>query len=119
MLLEQRHRFFQAFESLEQNLEQPSVQEGHLVTDTDLILLKRVREETQRTFGVSFTVLLRFMTEKLPSLSERALRHGPLLLIRIRKPFRYPTCSLFPQMCKEEMPISLLLKNACRTGKRT
>jgi signal transduction histidine kinase/transcriptional regulator with GAF, ATPase, and Fis domain len=73
---EKRQRFFQAVEHLEQSLQQRGVQEEHFAKDTDLILLKRVREETQRTFGVSFSVLLRFMTAKLPSLSERALWMG-------------------------------------------
>jgi signal transduction histidine kinase/GAF domain-containing protein len=71
--MEKRERFFQTVESLEQGLEQPYVEE-HCATDTDLVLLKRVREEAQRTFGVSFTSLLRFVAEKLPSLSEHALQ---------------------------------------------
>jgi signal transduction histidine kinase/transcriptional regulator with GAF, ATPase, and Fis domain len=73
---EKRQRFFQAVEHLEQRLQQQGVQEEHFATDTDLVLLKRVREETQHTFGVSFSVLLRFMTAKLPPLSERALSMG-------------------------------------------
>jgi len=70
---EKRQQFFQAVERLEQRLQQGGVQEKDFATDTDLDLLKRVREETQNTFGVSFSVLLRFMAQKLPSLSERAI----------------------------------------------
>src|SRR5262249_31347634 len=73
---EQRQRFFEAVEHLEHHLQRQGVLEEHFATDPDLFLLKRVREETQRTFGVSFSVLLRFMTAKLPSLSERALSMG-------------------------------------------
>lgn len=72
--METRNRFFQALENLEQSLQQPAVHEEHVKTDTDLVLLERVREETERAFGVSFTVLLRFMAKKLPALSERALQ---------------------------------------------
>ncbi len=72
--MEKRQRFFQTVESLEQSLEQPYMQEESGATDTDLVLLKCVREEAQRTFGVSFISLLRFVAESLPSLSERALQ---------------------------------------------
>ena len=92
---EKRHRFFQAFESLEENLAPSSVQEDQLATDTDLVLLQRVREETQRTFGVSFTTLLRFMAEKLPSLSERAL-HMDLFTDQDKESFSFGDMLGFP-----------------------
>ena len=71
---EERNRFLQAVETLEQSLQQPVGQEGCPATDADLVLLEQVRAETQRTFGVSLTVLLRVMTDNLPLFSERALR---------------------------------------------
>jgi signal transduction histidine kinase/transcriptional regulator with GAF, ATPase, and Fis domain len=72
--MEKRNRFYQTVEHLEQTLQQHRNREDNFATNTDLILLEEVREATQRTFGISFTTLLRFMTEKLPSLSERMLQ---------------------------------------------
>jgi signal transduction histidine kinase/GAF domain-containing protein len=71
--MEKRNRYFQAVEDLQQSLPQPDLHEEDPAKDTDLVLLKRVHEETQRIFGISFTVLLRFMAENLSSLSEHAL----------------------------------------------
>jgi signal transduction histidine kinase/GAF domain-containing protein len=50
-----------------QNVEQEQLQE-------DLVLLAKVREEAQRTFGVSFTSILRFISDHLLTQEERGLQ---------------------------------------------
>lgn len=92
---EKRQRFFQAVERLEQILQQQGVQEEDFATDSDLILLRRVREEAQHTFGVSFSVLLHFMAEKLPVLSEHALSRG-ISTDQQKEPFSLPNMLDFP-----------------------
>jgi transcriptional regulator with GAF, ATPase, and Fis domain len=52
---------------MSQNIEQEQLQE-------DLVLLAKVREETQRTFGVSFTSILRFISDHLLTQEERGLQ---------------------------------------------
>ncbi len=77
MLLEsarQRRRFQNAIERLEQVLRPlPDKQRE----EEEHALLAHVREETQRTFGVSLTSLLRFMSDNLLTQNERSLQ--PLL----------------------------------------
>ena len=71
MLLEsarQRQRFQDAIELLEKTNRQ------ELTQDEELRLLKKVREETERNFNISFSSLLRFIGENLLSRSEGDLR---------------------------------------------
>src|SRR5215469_306343 len=68
MLLEsahQRSRFQEAIEQLEQ---------AHQQKADEYELLERVREESQRTFGVSFTSLMRFISDHLLTRNERDLQ---------------------------------------------
>lgn len=68
MLLEsahQRSRFQEAIEQLEQ---------AHQQKVDEYELLERVRKESQRTFGVSFTSLLRFISDHLLTRNERDLQ---------------------------------------------
>src|SRR5215469_14492320 len=68
MLLEsahQRSRFQQAIEQLEQ---------AHQQKTDEYELLERVRQESQRTFGVSFTSLMRFISDHLLTRNERNLQ---------------------------------------------
>lgn len=68
MLLEsahQRSRFQEAIEQLER-AQQQKVDEQEL--------LERVRQESQRTFGISFTSLLRFISDHLLTRNERDLQ---------------------------------------------
>src|SRR5215467_8475469 len=68
MLLEsahQRSRFQEAIEQLEQ---------AHQQKTDEYELLERVRQESQRTFGVSFTSLLRFISDHLLTRNERDLQ---------------------------------------------
>ena len=67
MLLEsahQRSRFQQAIEQLERAYRQNTDEEE---------VLARVRQETERTFGISFTSLLHFVSDHLLTRSERDL----------------------------------------------
>lgn len=67
MLLEsahQRSRFQQAIEQLEQAYEHNNDEQE---------ILERVRQESQRTFGVSFSSLLHFISDHLLTRSERDL----------------------------------------------
>jgi signal transduction histidine kinase/GAF domain-containing protein len=68
MLLEsahQRSHFQEAIEQLEQ---------AHQQKADEYELLERVRQESQRTFGVSFTSLLRFISDHLLTRNERDLQ---------------------------------------------
>ena len=68
MLLEaahQRSRFQEAIEQLEL---------AHQQKADEYALLERVREESERTFGVSFTSLLRFISDHLLARNERDLQ---------------------------------------------
>jgi len=68
MLLEsahQRSRFQEAIEQLEQ---------AHQQKADEYELLERVRKESQRTFGVSFTSLLRFISDHLLTRNEHDLQ---------------------------------------------
>src|SRR5258708_30559784 len=68
MLLEsahQRSRFQEAIEQLEQ---------AHQQKADEYELLQRVRKESQRTFGVSFTSILRFISDHLLTRNERDLQ---------------------------------------------
>ncbi len=75
MLLEaarERRRFQRAIEQLDATRQQ----NGSTGTDErdDLVLLKTVQEESERTFGVSFSSLLRFISDHLLTSSERDLQ---------------------------------------------
>jgi signal transduction histidine kinase/GAF domain-containing protein len=76
MLLEaarERRRFQEAIEQLDAAREQ----NGSSGSDEldELLLLKRVREESEQTFGVSFSSLLRFISDHLLTSSERDLQN--------------------------------------------
>jgi len=80
MLLESAHRRSRFQEVIEQ-LERVHAQEkghreelGGKQRQDELELLTYVREETQRTFGVNFTSLLRFISDHLLTQSERNLQ---------------------------------------------
>lgn len=77
---QQRNQFQQMIEQLEQVMESTSSTEGrgegYLPQHADaeeLALLAHVRRETQRTFGISFTTLLRIISEHLLTTNERDL----------------------------------------------
>ena len=75
MLLEaarERRRFQKAIEQLERALQQ----ERSASTDQpdDVALLKQVQEESEHTFGVSFSGLLHFISDHLLTRSERDLQ---------------------------------------------
>ncbi len=75
MLLEaarERRRFQKAIEQLEHALQQ----QRSASTDQldDMALLKQVQEESERTFGVSFSGLLHFISDHLLTRSERDLQ---------------------------------------------
>src|SRR6266566_3113119 len=75
MLLEaarERRRFQETIEQLDAARQQ-SGSAGSSELD-DLVVLKRVREESERTFGVSFSSLLRFISDHLLTSSERDLQ---------------------------------------------
>ncbi len=65
----QRNRFQDAIEQLEQ-----VVSSRKLSKAKEYALLTRVREEAQRTFGVSFTSILRFVSDNLLTSNERDTR---------------------------------------------
>ncbi|HEY6284251.1 MAG TPA: GAF domain-containing protein [Ktedonobacteraceae bacterium] len=73
MLLEasrERRRFQEAIEQLD------AVRQQHGSFESDeLQLLKRVREESEQIFGVSFSSLLRFISDHLLTSSERDLQN--------------------------------------------
>jgi len=76
MLLEsarERRRFQEAIEQLD------AVRQLHDSFESDeldeLLLLKRVREESEQIFGVSFSSLLRFISDHLLTSSERDLQN--------------------------------------------
>jgi signal transduction histidine kinase/GAF domain-containing protein len=71
MLLEsarQRQRFQNAIRRLERAYPQ------ELTLEEELLLLKKVREETERNFNISFSTLLRFLSEHLLTRSEGDLQ---------------------------------------------
>ncbi len=77
MLLEaaqQRRRFQHAIEQLEQAYAGSPTDTSSAVED-EYALLQRVREEALRTFGVSFTSLLRFIGDHLLTQGERNLQN--------------------------------------------
>jgi signal transduction histidine kinase/GAF domain-containing protein len=68
MLLEavrERQRFQQTIEQLENALQNP------LDPQQEQALLENVRAETERTFGINFTSLLRYISDRLLTRSER------------------------------------------------
>ena len=68
MLLEtvrERQRFQQTIEQLEQDSQRP------LDPQQEQALLETVRTETERAFGISFTSLLRFISDRLLTYGER------------------------------------------------
>jgi signal transduction histidine kinase/GAF domain-containing protein len=76
MLLEaaqQRSRLQEAIEQLEDEERARSAEDQ---MQHDLALLEYVRKETRRIFGVSFTTLLRYVCDNLPTQNERALQAG-------------------------------------------
>jgi signal transduction histidine kinase/GAF domain-containing protein len=75
MLLEsarERGRFQEAIEQLEATRQERGTFESDELDE--LLLLKRVREESERIFGVSFSSLLRFISNHLLTSSERDLQ---------------------------------------------
>ncbi len=75
MLLEaarERRRFQQAIEQLDKAHQQNNA--GDTNEQDDLELLQMVREESERTFGVSFTSLLQYISDYLLTYSERDLQ---------------------------------------------
>ena len=68
----ERRRFQEAIEQLDFVRRQRSSFESDELYE--LLLLKRVREESERIFGVSFSSLLRFISEHLLTSSERDLQ---------------------------------------------
>jgi len=76
MLLEsarERRRFQEAIEQLEAVRQQHDSFESDVLDE--LLLLKRVREESEQIFGVSFSSLLRFISDHLLTSSERDLQN--------------------------------------------
>ncbi|GAC1684080.1 MAG: hypothetical protein PVS3B3_04920 [Ktedonobacteraceae bacterium] len=65
----QRHRFQDAIEQLEQEVSSRKRSKAK-----EYALLARVREEAQRTFGVSLTSILRFVSDNLLASSEHDVR---------------------------------------------
>jgi signal transduction histidine kinase/GAF domain-containing protein len=93
MLLEsahQRSRFQQAIEQLEQTYQQANDEQE---------VLERVRLESQRTFGVSFSSLLHFISEHLLTRSERDLHaiFHPSSSLSQQEDALLPTSSIFPE----------------------
>src|SRR5713226_7801231 len=75
MLLEaarERRRFQKAIEQLEHALQQQRSASTNQLDD--MALLKQVQEESERTFGVSFSGLLHFISDHLLTRSERDLQ---------------------------------------------
>ena len=75
MLLEaarERRRFQKAIEQLEHALQQQRSASADQLDD--MALLKQVQEESERTFGVSFSGLLHFISDHLLTRSERDLQ---------------------------------------------
>src|SRR5258708_8996008 len=75
MLLEaarERRRFQRAIEQLEHALQQQRSASTNQLDD--MALLKQVQEESERTFGVSFSGLLHFISDHLLTRSERDLQ---------------------------------------------
>jgi signal transduction histidine kinase/GAF domain-containing protein len=71
MLLEstrQRQRFQNAIKQLER------MQPQELASDEELLLLKKVREEMEQNFGISFSNLLRIISDHLLTRGERNLQ---------------------------------------------
>ncbi len=76
MLLEaarERRRFQEAIEQLDAARQQNSFSGSDEIDE--LLLLERVREESEQTFGVSFSSLLRFISDHLLTSSERDLQN--------------------------------------------
>jgi signal transduction histidine kinase/GAF domain-containing protein len=72
MLLEaarERRRFQQAIERLD-----ATRQKNSSTGPDDLLLLKTIQEETERTFGISFSSLLNFISDYMLTSSERDLQ---------------------------------------------
>ncbi len=75
MLLEaarERRRFQEAIEQLDAARQQNSFSGSDEIDE--LLLLERVRKESEQTFGVSFSSLLRFISDHLLTSSERDLQ---------------------------------------------
>lgn len=70
----QRSRLQEAIEQLEQVRSNAHATEQTQRLEDEYQLLTQVREETQRTFGVSFSTLLRFMSDHLLTQNERSLQ---------------------------------------------
>ena len=77
MLLEtahQRNRFQQVIEQLEVAYQySSSFQDETQSLNEELLLLQKVREETKKTFGVSLTTFLRFVSDSLLTQGEKFL----------------------------------------------
>ncbi len=70
--VQERRRFQEAIEQLDKAHQQKS--SGGTDDQNDLVLLKMVREESERAFGVSFSSLLHFISDHLLTSSERDLQ---------------------------------------------
>src|SRR6266852_335393 len=108
MLLEaarERRRFQQAIEQLDKAHQQNSF--AGTGEQDDLALLKVVREESERTFGVSFSSLLHFISHHLLTSSERDLQ---VILHTIQeeqevKDFNYVSGTVSPLLQEERAAI--------------
>jgi len=108
MLLEaarERRRFQQAIEQLDKAHQQNSF--AGTGEQDDLAVLKVVREESERTFGVSFSSLLHFISHHLLTSSERDLQ---VILHTIQeeqevKDFNYVSGTVSPLLQEERAAI--------------
>lgn len=115
MLLEaaqERRRFQQAIEQLDKAYQQNSFT-GTGEHD-DLALLKMVREESERTFGVSFSSLLRFISGHLLTSSERTLQNILYTLQEEQevKDFNYVSGTISPLLQEERAAILVQMAEA-------
>lgn len=81
---EKRRRFQEALESLEQ---------ARLQKEDEHELLERVRQESERSFGVSFSSLLRFISDHLLTRSERDMHN---LLSTVQTEWAFESGSAMP-----------------------
>ena len=91
----QRSRFQETVEHLEQThvrRKLTDTQERNEAQRTEFELLESVREETQKTFGVSFGSLLRFLSDHLLTQNERDLQ-AAFYAINAEQPFELASFS--------------------------
>ncbi len=105
MLLEaarERRRFQEAIEQLEMADQQKDVATSD--EQDELGLLKRVREESEHTFGVSFSMLLHFIGDHLLTRSERDLQ-DILHAVRNEQEGKYTAGTVAPYLQEEKTTI--------------